>query len=206
MPVFEKRLKPFWYGLKPRSLRNFVAMPIVPDVAMKANASGMPAKLAATPQKVARTVRTTRGVPSRTAAYAIRKPSEAARERGDEAHLDRVLEGAGVRLVEDLAHVCGREPAVERLEGADQHLRGGQEQEKHGVGQEGNDAEPDESRTNAAAGFHRPRRLRRFERRAQGATRRPSSAIPSRSAWRPGRFGSGSRSAPSRTRTGPAGP
>ena len=42
---------------------------------MNANASGMPAKLAATPEKVVRVERTTLGVPSRIAEYAIRKPS-----------------------------------------------------------------------------------------------------------------------------------
>ena len=41
---------------------------------MNANASGMPAKFAATPENVVITLRTTRGVPSRIAAYAIRKP------------------------------------------------------------------------------------------------------------------------------------
>lgn len=42
---------------------------------MNAAASGMPAKLAATPEKVVSTERTIFGVPSRIAAYAIRKPS-----------------------------------------------------------------------------------------------------------------------------------
>ena len=42
---------------------------------MKANASGMPAKLAATPENVASAPRIQRGVPSRIAAYAMRKPS-----------------------------------------------------------------------------------------------------------------------------------
>jgi hypothetical protein len=42
---------------------------------MKANASGMPAKLAATPENVVIAPRIHRGVPSRIAEYAIRKPS-----------------------------------------------------------------------------------------------------------------------------------
>jgi hypothetical protein len=43
-------------------------MPMLPSVAMKANASGMPAKLAATPEKVVIAVRMNRGLPSRIAA------------------------------------------------------------------------------------------------------------------------------------------
>ena len=42
--------------------------PIVPRVAMKANASGMPAKFAATPEKVVNEVLMNRGVPSLIAA------------------------------------------------------------------------------------------------------------------------------------------
>jgi hypothetical protein len=61
-------VNPWSYGLKPRRVRNAVTTPIVPAVAMKANASGMPAKLAATPEKVVIAVRTNRGVPSRIAA------------------------------------------------------------------------------------------------------------------------------------------
>ncbi len=51
-----------------------MTIPIEPIVAMNANASGIPAKLAATPENVVRTVRIQRGVPSRIAAYATRKP------------------------------------------------------------------------------------------------------------------------------------
>ena len=40
-------------------------MPIVPSVAMKAKASGMPAKFAATPANVVKALRKNRGVPSR---------------------------------------------------------------------------------------------------------------------------------------------
>ena len=50
-------------------------MPIVPSVAMKAKASGIPAKFAATPEKVVSIPRIHRGVPSRIAAYAIATPS-----------------------------------------------------------------------------------------------------------------------------------
>jgi hypothetical protein len=52
-------------------------MPTLPTVAMNANASGIPAKFAATPEKVEMTVRIHRGVPSRIAAYAISSPSSA---------------------------------------------------------------------------------------------------------------------------------
>jgi hypothetical protein len=45
-----------------------VTTPIVPSVAMNANASGTPAKLAATPENVVSADRTQRGVPSRMAA------------------------------------------------------------------------------------------------------------------------------------------
>jgi hypothetical protein len=47
---------------------NCVTTPIEPSVAMKANASGMPPKLAATPENVVRIERIQRGVPSRSAA------------------------------------------------------------------------------------------------------------------------------------------
>ena len=43
-------------------------MPTLPIVAMNANASGMPPKFAATPEKVVMTARIQRGVPSRIAA------------------------------------------------------------------------------------------------------------------------------------------
>jgi len=52
-----------------------VTIPIVPRVAIKANASGIPAKFAATPAKVVRIVRRKRGVPSRITAYAMQRPS-----------------------------------------------------------------------------------------------------------------------------------
>ena len=86
---------------------------------MKANASGMPAKLAATPEKVVRTVRTTRGVPSRMAAYAIRKPRMPPASAVTRLTSIEFLKALTIRLVEDLAHVRGREAAVERLEGAE---------------------------------------------------------------------------------------
>ena len=53
---------------------NLVAIPIEPRVAMKANASGMPPKFAATPENVVRKERIQRGVPSRIIAYAIPRP------------------------------------------------------------------------------------------------------------------------------------
>ena len=53
------------------SRRKLVTIPSVPIVAMKAKASGMPPKFAATPEKVVRAERIQRGVPSRIAAYAI---------------------------------------------------------------------------------------------------------------------------------------
>ena len=53
---------------------SWVTIPIVPSVAMKAKASGMPPKLAATPEKVPYAERTQFGVPLRIAAYAIRSP------------------------------------------------------------------------------------------------------------------------------------
>ena len=55
-------MKPSWFYM------NWVTTPIVPRVAMKANASGMPPKFAATPEKVVKAERTQRGVPSLIAA------------------------------------------------------------------------------------------------------------------------------------------
>ena len=67
-----------------------MTIPIVPSVAMNANASGMPAKLRRDAGRTSSsTVRTNLGVPSRIAEYAIRKPSSAAEQGGDEADLDR---------------------------------------------------------------------------------------------------------------------
>ena len=43
---------------------------------MNANASGMPPKFAATPENVVRMERIQRGVPSRSAAYAIASPTK----------------------------------------------------------------------------------------------------------------------------------
>ena len=57
------------------SLMSWVTIPIVPSVAMKAKASGMPPKLAATPEKVPYAERTQFGVPLRIAAYASRSPN-----------------------------------------------------------------------------------------------------------------------------------
>ena len=54
---------------------NWVTIPIVPSVAMKAKASGMPPKFAATPENVPKAERIQPGVPLRLAAYAIRRPS-----------------------------------------------------------------------------------------------------------------------------------
>jgi len=42
---------------------------------MNANASGIPPKLAATPENVVRTLRIHLGVPSRRAAYAMKSPA-----------------------------------------------------------------------------------------------------------------------------------
>jgi hypothetical protein len=47
---------------------NLVAIPIVPSVEMNANASGIPPKLAATPENVVSADRIHLGVPSRIAA------------------------------------------------------------------------------------------------------------------------------------------
>ena len=55
--------------LTPKTLlRNWVTIPIVPSVAMKAKASGMPPKFAATPENVANAERIQPGVPLRIAA------------------------------------------------------------------------------------------------------------------------------------------
>ena len=55
--------------LTPKTLlMNWVTIPIVPSVAMKAKASGMPPKFAATPEKVPNAERIQPGVPLRIAA------------------------------------------------------------------------------------------------------------------------------------------
>jgi hypothetical protein len=51
-----------------------VTTPSAPIVAMKANASGMPPKFAATPENVVNAERIHFGVPSRIAAYAMKNP------------------------------------------------------------------------------------------------------------------------------------
>ena len=69
-----------------------VTIPIVPSVAMNAKASGMPAKLAATPENVVSAERTTRGVPSPDRRVRHQEAEQAADDRRDEADLDAVLE------------------------------------------------------------------------------------------------------------------
>ena len=59
---------PLPYRSMPSFFRNWVTTPIEPRVAMKANASGMPPKFAATPEKVVSIERIHRGVRSRIAA------------------------------------------------------------------------------------------------------------------------------------------
>ena len=76
-----------------------MTIPIVPSVAMKANASGMPPKLAATPEKVRRPSGPSSGVPLRIAAYAIRSPNSAPRS-------------AVVRLIRMLSQNAARMSAV----------------------------------------------------------------------------------------------
>ena len=66
---------------------------------MKAKASGMPPKLAATPEKVPYAERTQFGVPLRIAAYAIRSPNSAPRS-------------AVVRLIRMLSQYAARMFAV----------------------------------------------------------------------------------------------
>ena len=88
--------------------------PIEPSVAMNANASGMPPKFAATPENVVIIERIHRGVPSRSAAYAIARPMSAAEQRGDEADLDARLERVDVRVVEEQPHVVERVAARRR--------------------------------------------------------------------------------------------
>ena len=50
-------------------------IPSGPSVAMNAKASGIPPKFAATPEKVVSAERIQRGVPSRIAAYAMKRPA-----------------------------------------------------------------------------------------------------------------------------------
>ena len=53
------RLKPWLYGLNPRSVSHWVASPLEPSVAMNRKASGTPPKLANTPEAVIATWRRT---------------------------------------------------------------------------------------------------------------------------------------------------
>jgi hypothetical protein len=55
--------------------KNRVSTPNGPRVAMNANASGMPPKFAATPENVVSALRIHLGVPSRSAAYAMKSPA-----------------------------------------------------------------------------------------------------------------------------------
>ena len=71
---------------------NCVTTPIVPSVAMKAAASGMPAKLAATPENVVSPARGTAGRALADRRVREQQPEHGAEEGGDEADLDAVLE------------------------------------------------------------------------------------------------------------------
>ena len=188
MPVFEKREKPWSYGFHPSwFVRNCVTIPIVPSVAMKAKASGIPAKFAATPEKrrERRAQEPRRSVPD----HRVRdhEAEEASDERRNEAHLDAVAVGAAVRLVEERAEVVERPAAFLVLERADEHLPRRQEQEERDVEEERDDSEPRQGE--APAGFRRPERLLDLSRGGQQLAdlRRPlcgdlgpraSSAVP----------------------------
>ena len=65
-----------------------MTIPSVPIVAMNANASGMPPKFAATPEKVESAERTQRGAPGEARRVGDQEPEQAAEERRDEADLD----------------------------------------------------------------------------------------------------------------------
>ena len=76
-----------------------MTIPIVPSVAMKAKASGMPPKFAATPENVPNAERIQPGVPLRLAAYAIRSPSSP--PRSAVVRLIRMLSSNAFRRFED---------------------------------------------------------------------------------------------------------
>ena len=101
--------------------------PIVPSVAMKAKASGMPAKLAATPENVVSLPRIQRGVPSRTGAYAMRKPSRPPSSAVTRLTSIEFLNALRYGSSTSLRHVVERPAAVRALERADHHVRGGEE-------------------------------------------------------------------------------
>src|SRR5215468_6628269 len=60
--------------LYPKTFSQFVSVPVGLSSAIKANASGTPAKFDATPQNVIKLERIKRGNPPRIAEYASRKP------------------------------------------------------------------------------------------------------------------------------------
>ena len=94
----------------------------------------------------------------------------------------RVLERGAVGLVEELPHVVERRPARVVLEGADEHVRGRQEQERRGEGEERQHAEPGERQAAPRpAGLRRPGGDVGARDGAQEATSRPSWASRSRS-------------------------
>ena len=69
----------------PSELSALVRMPVRPSVAMKANASGIPPKLAATPQNDSTAERIEAGSPPIVIAHASPKPSKPRPERADQA-------------------------------------------------------------------------------------------------------------------------
>ena len=91
-----------------------MTIPIVPSVAMKAKASGMPPKLAATPEKVPYAERTQFGVPLRIAAYASQE-ARTARRGAPSSRLIRMLSQNASRMFDGLDD---RPDVVERVAAA----------------------------------------------------------------------------------------
>ena len=113
-----------------------MTIPSGPSVAMNANASGMPPKFAATPENVVSAERTQRGVPSRIAAYAMKRPTTPPSSAVTRLISMLVLYASMYGWWKSSRMFVERVAAVLALERADQHRPGGQEQERDRVGEE----------------------------------------------------------------------
>ncbi len=81
-------VKPWKYGLYPIDLSQPVNTPDGLSKAMKAKASGTPAKFEATPQKVIRLERMKRRQPTPNGRVGQQESEDPAAQRGDQADLD----------------------------------------------------------------------------------------------------------------------
>ena len=136
-------MNPIARRLMPNSvLSHSVTSPAGPSVAMKAKASGTPAKFDATPEKVSKRAADTLGKAAEDHRRGHGKARRTSQQCRDQRQLDRGPVGAADRVGVQVDQVLQREAAVRRLERADDDLHRRQDQEQKRKDHEGQDAQP----------------------------------------------------------------